>query len=544
MVERLAPERLRAAFTAAIALLGLSLIGCGKQPAVPAPVVLLDEAVPGTADEVLERIEALGGKYTLDQQGRVWALDFKRCPLNDGDLEIVRSMPAIRTMTLRGIATVHGKLSSKGLKPLESLKELRRLDLSVNRFNGALEGITALPHLEYLDLEGTYFGDEAVAAIQSLPRLESLEVNQAKFSGKAIAALAQIRTLKTLKVGFLSATGRLTPVELKAVCSSSIEELEYYFDSQKDDLAVLGGLKHLRKWFSGFESIPVNRLAAFAGVDRLESIRAKFDGSDCPPEAAAALRSMKGLARVSIHGKGVCPLPILAALESLPRLEELELSGVDDAALSHLPALQALKKLDLSSSPAGSGAGLRPLPAMPALRELVLRADAVTPAGLEAVSRCPRLERLSFSLFATTEKAGHQYGLQTYRIVQHHVVGFKAHDLAPVFHHTPLKSLGLSDLGFGDDALAEVVAAQHLEELAISDSPVTDAGFVKLRSLEHLKAVEVSHTKVSYQAAEALYQARGEECAISDNWCCGCMAFTPRREVSDARETSRIRRVH
>jgi hypothetical protein len=62
--------------------------------------------------------------------------------------------------------------------------------------------------------------------------------------------------------------------------------------------------------------------------------------------------------------------------------------------------------------------------------------------------------------------------------------------------------------------------------------------------LEHLRAVEVSHTKVSYQAAEALYKARDEECAISDNWCCGCMAFTPRRELSDARDASRTPRVH
>jgi len=350
--------------------------------------------------------------------------------------------------------------------------------------------------------------------------------------------------LKTLKLGFLSATGRLAPAELKAVCSSSIEELEYYFSSQKDDLAVLGGLKHLRKWFSGFESIPVNRLAAFAGVDRLESIRARFDGSACPPEAAAALRSMKGLTRISIQGKGACPLPILAALESLPRLEELELSGIDDAALSRLPALRGLKKLDLSRSPAGSGAGLQSLPAMPVLRELVLRADAVTPAGLESISRCARLERLSFSLFETTETVPHRNGVRSYKIVRHRVVGFKAHDLAPVFHRTPLKSLGLSDLGFGDEVLAEVLAAQNLEKLAISDSPVTDAGFVKLRSLEHLKAVDVSQTKVSYQAAEALYKARDEECAISDNWCCGCMAFTPRRELSDARDASRTPRVH
>jgi hypothetical protein len=160
---------------------------------------------------------------------------------------------------------------------------------------------------------------------------------------------------------------------------------------------------------------------------------------------------------------------------------------------------------------------------------LVLRADAVTPAGLEAVSHCPRLERLSFLLLVTTEKSGRQHGLQTYQIVHHHVVGFKAHDLAPVFHHSPLKSLGLSDLGFGDEALAEVIAAPHLEELDISNSPVTDAGFAKLRSLEHLKSVEVSRTKVSYQAAEALYDARGKACAISDNWCCGCMAFTPQR---------------
>jgi Leucine-rich repeat (LRR) protein len=530
MIPQASREHWRTVSIVLIALSEWSLIGCSKTPTVATPAVSLQEAVPRTSGDVLERIEALGGKYDLDRQGRVWSLDFKRCPLNDGDLEIVRSMPAIRTMTLRGIATVHGKLSGRGLKPLETLKELRRLDLSSNQFDGTLEGIAALPQLEYLDLEGNRFGDGAAAAIQSLPRLEYLDLSQTKFSGKAIVALAQIGTLKTLKVGFVSAAGGLSPAELKAVCSSSVEELEYYFNSQKDDLAVLGGLKHLRKWFSGFESIPVNRLAAFVGVDRLESISIKFDGADCPPEAAAALRSMKGLKRVSIYGQGACPLPILAALERLPRLEELKLAGVDDAGLSRLPPLKALVKLDLSKCPAGSGAGLRSLPDMSALCELVLRADAVTPAGLESVSHCPQLERLSFSLYETTETVPQRNGIRRYRNVRHRVVGFKASDLAPVFHRTRLKSLDLSDLGFGDEALAELLAAQYLEELAISDSPVTDAGFIRLRSLEHLRAVDVSHTKVSYQAAEALYKARDEVCAISDNWCCGCMAFTPRRE--------------
>ena len=469
--------------------------GCNQRPAPTLPALPEKPFVLATPDEVLLRLTALVGKYQLDDEGRVWALSFHRSPLNDGDLEILRSLPDIQTMTLRGVSVAGGKLTVAGLKPIESLRKLRRMDLSSNVFRGRLEAIAQLPNLEFLDLQGTRFGDEAMPDV------------------------AKIRSLKTIRLGHLDG---LTERGLKVLCSSSAEDIDYWFND-KDDVGQLGGLKKLRRWFIGFGNVPVERLSEFAGCDQLEEMTIRCDGPDCPVESIAALRSLKSLQTLQISGRADSDWPILTALESLPDLKALRLIGIGDQALRQVPPLKRLETVDLSLSAVVSEKGLVVLETMPELRHLALLPVTTTAAGLEVVSRCARLESLVFTHNAVGNFLHHISPLS-----QKGVSGFVAADLRPVLQRTPLTTLQVGGLGFGDELMMEITAATNLRRLGISGQPITDIGLNQLRQLKHLRLLEIDGTAVTYEAAHNLHENYHPQCRITDNWCCGCMAFDPR----------------
>lgn len=472
---------------------GSALSGCYQKPATAPAAVTAHPVVAATPDSVLTQLTALGGSYQLDGNGRVWALSFHQCPLNDGDLEILRSLPDIQTMTLRGVTNAGGKLTVAGLKPLESVRELRRLDLSSNSFHGGLDALTELQHLEFLDLKGTEFGDDAMLQI------------------------AKIRSLKEIQLGHLE----ITEQGLQALCHSSAERVEYWLKG-KEDVGTLGGLKKLRRWFIGFGNVPVERLSEFAGVDQLEEITIECDGAECPLASVDALRSMKSLQKLQISGMENSDWPILAALESLPDLKALRLIGVGDQALRRLPILKRLETFDLALSGPISEKGLTALQAMPELRHLALSPKTTSAAILELVSRNVQLETLVF-----THNVIGKFLQQVYPIQQESVPGFAAADLRPVLQQTSLTMLQVGGLGFGDELLTEIAAATKLRHLNIADQPITDDGFKQLRRLKHLRWLGIDGTAVTYEAAYDLHKNYNPKCGITDNWCCGCMAFTP-----------------
>ena len=81
--------------------------------------------------------------------------------------------------------------------------------------------------------------------------------------------------------------------------------------------------------------------------------------------------------------------------------------------------------------------------------------------------------------------------------------GFAAADLRPLFRQTPLRTLRVDGLGFGDELMTEVSAARQLEFLGVSSLPITDAGLERLRQLRHLQMLDIERTQISFDAAEA-----------------------------------------
>ena len=479
---------------APIVLVCLMLTGCGESSDRGTAELTVVKAPAPTPPEVLEGLRDLGGQYRLDQHGRVWALNFHRCPLENGDLEIVRSLPHVRTMTLRGVSVVGGTLTTEGLTPIESLRQLQRLDLSMNhRLAGSLASIASLPNLEFLDLLGTNFGDEAMPAVARLPRL------------------------KTLRLGHLELTDR----GLKALSGSSIERFDYWLRGDQS-VALLGGMKKLRTWFIGYGNIPVGRLPEFAGADQLEQITLTCHGDKCPPESIDALRSLRSLRKLQISGPADSDWPILAALDGLSKLKALRLVGIGDQALRQLPAIECLDTLDLNLSSSGSGQGLQRLAGFPRLRHLALNPKTTTADGLMSVSGCSRLETLVFQ----PNRVGEFLHVIS-RSRQQSSASFVAADLRPVLRQTTMRRLRVDELGFGDELMNEASAAEGLRELGVNGLPITDAGLEPLRRLKHLQLLDIAGTEVSFDAAQSLHQTYLPRCKITDNWCCGCMTIEP-----------------
>jgi hypothetical protein len=475
-------------------LMVLALIaGCGRRHDVA--TLPTSEPASATSPELLQRLRDLGGEYRLDRHGRVWALSFHRCSLDDGDLEILRSLPDVRTMTLRGVSVVGGRLSVEGLAPIDSLRELRRLDLSMNhRFTGRLDPLASLPKLEFLDLQGTGFGDEAMRAVARMPNL------------------------RTLRLGHLG----ITDEGLKALQGSSLEQLDVWLGSNHD-VALLGGLKELRVWFTGYDVLPVDRLREFAGADQLQEIWLTCHGVECPLDCVRALHSMRSLQTVHISGPADSDWPILAALDGLSALKTLRLDGIGDRALRQLPSIKSLETLCLARSSTGSEEGLRRLSELPNLRHLALRPETTTAGGLASVAACSHLETLEFQ---PSRMGGFRQVVLP--ISAEPTAGFVAEDLRPVLRHTALRTLRVDGLGFGDELMAELVAATNLQYLGVSGLPITDAGLEHVRHLKHLRVLDIVGTAVTYDAAARLHRDYLPQCRITDNWCCGCLAFEPR----------------
>lgn len=484
-------------------MLVMATLGCEQPPsAVPRHPVVVDSAqeseVAGpTPPEVLDQIRELGGTYRLNKKRRVAVLGFHRCPLNDGDLEILRSTPDVWTLNLRGISVVGGELTVAGLQPVEALKNLRRLDLSYNsKFSGSLDVLRPLAELEFLDLQGTRFGDDAMDAVSQLPQLQTLNVGMHQISADGVRALH----------------------------GSPLQQFNYW-RRDREDPAVLGGLKGLKSWFIGFGTVSVDRLGEFHGMDQLENLWISGHEVICPDESIRALRTMKSLQTLQISSPANQDCPILAALDVLPHLKMLRLTSIGDRALQQLPPLPALERLDLSINTHVTAEGLSALQRLPALRHLALRPSHTNAAALAVVAECAQLETLVFDPNRIHDIQDHL--TMSYPGQAEPPPGFVAADLRPILERTKLKSLHVDGLGFGDEVLAVAAKGQSLEQLNVSGLPITDIGIQQLRHLEHLKLLDVMGTQVTYTAAENFQREYAPGCRITDNWCCGCLALEP-----------------
>lgn len=187
-------------------------------------------------------------------------------------------------------------------------------------------------------------------------------------------------------------------------------------------------------------------------------------------------------------------LPGLACFQD--RLVELGLSGtqVTDSGLPALSGMRLLQILDLTDT-AVTPAGLQALTKLP-IKQLRL-GSAITDDASGPLSQIPSLSQLDLS---QTKMSDQGLGFLS-KLPKLHTLFLNAaitdRGLKLVAGVTSLRRLDLTGAKITDAGVQRLAALKDLEELALGQSGVTDAGLNFLSSLPKLRYLEVSNTALT-----------------------------------------------
>jgi hypothetical protein len=133
--------------------------------------------------DLLRRIDQLSGKVEYDAGGRIVGLDLSQGQATDADLERLKLLPDLESLTLYG-AEIH---------------------------DSGIERLTALKKLKELVLENTEITEEGLKAVATLPQLQSLNLRRSTYlkdsKDSALAHLTKTPKLQYLSLKFTEATG-------------------------------------------------------------------------------------------------------------------------------------------------------------------------------------------------------------------------------------------------------------------------------------------------------------------------------------------------
>lgn len=146
-----------------------------KQPTTPAaePTQPWSSSQPAApkktpAESPEDRVTRLGGK--IEREGStVTRIDFFSTPIDDADLEVLRSFPDLQSLGLTST-----KVTDAGLEHLVGLKKLRTLSLGFTNITDAgLITLAKLPALQDVDLLQTKVTSASLKELQkALPQLK------------------------------------------------------------------------------------------------------------------------------------------------------------------------------------------------------------------------------------------------------------------------------------------------------------------------------------------------------------------------------------
>jgi len=152
--------------------------------------------------------------------------------LTQNDLDAIGQCTKLERLSLSGVQILEDsprRLSGDDLQKLQSLTNLKELDLGQSNFVGGLRSLTGLPHLQKLYLGSfEHLNDQSVAELKVLPHLETLVLapiygtnpNKA-VTDRGLASLQELPRLRTLYVGW---HGKWTiPVEKLEVLLPEVE---------------------------------------------------------------------------------------------------------------------------------------------------------------------------------------------------------------------------------------------------------------------------------------------------------------------------------
>ena len=183
--------------------------------------------------ELINRLEDLGARYSLCEDGRVWSIRFDSDVEGDEVRAIVGQLPELHVLyfsqipdrgllqhvskltdlelhgekiTDKGLANLAGltrlkrlslantDITDAGLKHLEKLGSLRDLSLAGTRVDGS--GLAAISTLDLvtLDLDNTHATDACLAHIGRFPNLLMLRLSRTEIDGSGLQHLAALKS--------------------------------------------------------------------------------------------------------------------------------------------------------------------------------------------------------------------------------------------------------------------------------------------------------------------------------------------------------------
>ncbi len=132
-------------------------------------------------ERAVTEVERLGGQVRKD--GRlpgmpVTTVILAGSKVTDGELQVVKSFPQLRSLDLR-----ETRISDRGLLQLEKLSKLEELNLERTQItDGGLPSLNKLKELRKLNLNRTRVSDFGLESLKELTKLEELSVKDTDVS--------------------------------------------------------------------------------------------------------------------------------------------------------------------------------------------------------------------------------------------------------------------------------------------------------------------------------------------------------------------------
>lgn len=405
-------------------------------------------------------------------------------------------------------------VQDKGLKHLETLKNLRELRLAQGRIRNfslaafpllesvdlsystatdeVLKSLAGSKHLKRLQLRDTLVTDAGLAHLNDIATLEEIDLYGLKISDAGIAHLRGLRALRKLNLS----GGPITDSGAEVLAAlTQLRDLNLYrAELTNTGLAQLASLKQLEALdvrYSRVTAAGVAKLKAALPKARIE-FSAGAQVSKAPPSLSKLSGKSIDLARGSVNDSHMKALAANKQIEEL----NLEATEIGDLGLAELAKLTNLRKLRLNATTI-SDRGLAALAGMKQLQELSL-------AGTLVRNLAPLPESLVSLDLSNLNLSGQAFdNLVSLPNLRRLNLAYTDLKLRPM---PQLQALDLTGTDVDDAMLLTLAQMPELEELLISHGRFTEKGFAALAPLTKLRRLEAVRTRLAGNAAETLKQ--------------------------------------
>lgn len=362
---------------AVFAIVGFTVSGCDKVPAIPTAGELLgngeEQATStGTApnSEVIAHPEPVVPAGPTPQQIVDQFTSLRAHQITDGTLAQLASSPeaaaAITEIDMHG-----AQISATGLGYLGALPNLESLDVSNSPV--AADSLTAIARaqsLKSINLANSEANDRVVSELSTIPHLQTLDLSGTRVTGGSATGLGSMRELTELSLMGTSADdqvvtalaslplrkldlskSRITNASLPLILKiSTLESLNVSFCAVTGDGFKGFGKSNIRELSVGETTFGIEGFKAIKGMKSLEELNVYAAG-------LVQHQSCNVFKTLNAGKNGIGDPGMVVFFKGHKTLEKLELHlnrGISDNGLAALIGVKTLKVLDVSGTSCGA----------------------------------------------------------------------------------------------------------------------------------------------------------------------------------------------